>query len=131
MEELLKAGFFPEDSRPMIEALDPASYNHVDTLGRSIVDDVNRDKRRVTFNTQVTMLLQREWRNILRNKKALAARFVFTIMMSFLLGIIFWQIGDRSLASFPVSMVYSPYHCCREPATSSSPTDQHCTHSLP
>lgn len=75
--------------------------NHVDALGRSTADDVNKDTRRVTFDTQVSMLLQREWRNILRNKQALAARFLFTVMMSFLLGIIFWQIGDRSLASFP------------------------------
>lgn len=66
------------------------------------------DSAQVSFKTQVIMLLQRERRNILRNKKALAARFVFTTVMSFLLGVIFWKIGDRSLASFPVSTCY---HC--------------------
>lgn len=108
MEELLKDGFFPKDSKLMTtKALEPAAYNHVDVLGRSIEDDNNsKDTRRVTFGTQVSMLLEREGRNILRNKKALAARFLFTMMMSFLLGIIFWKIGDRSLASSPVSIKY-------------------------
>lgn len=101
MDQLLKAGFFPKDSRPATQALDASSYSNVDVLGVSITETGDKDSRRVTFYTQVSMLLYREWRNILRNKKALAARFLFTIMMSFLLGIIFWKIGDRSLASFP------------------------------
>jgi ABC-2 type transporter. len=112
-EDLLKAGFFPEDSRPLLKdeigeessiAIEEPADDSTTTSSRSTSDLVQ-----VSFKTQVIMLLQRERRNILRNKKALAARFVFTTVMSFLLGVIFWKIGDRSLASFPVSTHHHYY----------------------
>jgi len=111
--ELLKAGFFPEDSRPIPSSLrkggklSPSNALVGDESDHEVLETANdkNNLERVTFVTQVSMLLQREWRNILRNKKALAARFIFTTVMSFLLGVIFWQIGDRSLASFRVSII--------------------------
>mmetsp|Transcript_2833 Transcript_2833/g.5300 ORF Transcript_2833/g.5300 Transcript_2833/m.5300 type:complete len:404 (+) Transcript_2833:1198-2409(+) len=100
--ELLKAGFFPEDSRAMIKEGDTSSTTIIEEPDDSSNSFNSRiDTAQVTFKTQVAMLLQREWRNIIRNKKALAARFVFTTVMSFLLGVIFWKVGERSLSSFP------------------------------
>lgn len=101
-EDLLKAGFFPEDSRPLIKDETEESSIAIEESDDSTTSSRSTsDLVQVSFKTQVIMLLQRERRNILRNKKALAARFVFTTVMSFLLGVIFWKIGDRSLASFP------------------------------
>lgn len=109
-EDLLKAGFFPEDSRPLIKDETEESSIAIEESDDSTTSSRSTsDLVQVSFKTQVIMLLQRERRNILRNKKALAARFVFTTVMSFLLGVIFWKIGDRSLASFPVSTHHRNY----------------------
>ena len=101
-EELHQAGFFPEDSRPEVDALVYSDNAKVNVLGRSMVAKSSK----VNFLTQVTMLLQREWRNIVRNKKAVAARFIFTIAMSLLVGVIFWKIGNRPLDSLLVSSIH-------------------------
>ena len=101
-EELHQAGFFPEDSRPVVDALVYSDDAKVNVLGRYRVEKSSK----VKFLTQVTMLLQREWRNIMRNTRAVAARFIFAIAMSLLVGVIFWKIGDRPLNSFVVSSTH-------------------------
>jgi len=109
-EELLKAGFFAEDSRPVVDAMLASTNDKVDALGRSIVDSDVTETRQVSYHIQVMMLLRREWQNIVRNKRALAARFMFTGVMSLLMGVIFWQIGDRPLIgdddAFAVSTIF-------------------------
>lgn len=54
----------------------------------------------VSLSTQVGMLLKRELLNIVRNKRVLAARFMLTFFMSFLLGIIFYDVGSKPLDKF-------------------------------
>jgi hypothetical protein len=53
-----------------------------------------------SLSTQVGMLLKRELLNIVRNKRVLAARFMLTFFMSFLLGIIFYDVGSKPLDKF-------------------------------
>ena len=108
-EELIKAGFFAKDTRPVVDAKVVSTDDRVDALGRSIYDSDVTETRQVPFHIQVTMLLRREWRNIVRNKRALAARFIFSGVMSLLTGVIFWRIGDRPLDgkdAFPVSTIH-------------------------
>lgn len=100
-QELIECGFFPDNLKPYSNPSNPQeSDKDVDLLGRSIANEDIHSDDKVSFCTQVTMLLQREWRNVIRNKKALATRFVFTIFMAFLVGIIFWDIGKRELNQF-------------------------------
>mmetsp|Transcript_2659 Transcript_2659/g.3539 ORF Transcript_2659/g.3539 Transcript_2659/m.3539 type:complete len:490 (+) Transcript_2659:539-2008(+) len=95
-EDLIKAGFFSSSERPPTEALtdDIIDLNELDN-NKNLLDDAN-----TSFRTQVAMLIKREGINIVRNRKATVSRFMFTTMMSLLLGIIFLKIGDRDLAQF-------------------------------
>jgi len=63
------------------------------------------DNRHVSFTTQVYLLIFRDFVNMARNKKAIRARFAFTVMMSIIEGIIFLRVGSRSLSQFTVSYI--------------------------
>ena len=108
-DELVVSGFFPGDQRPVDTALQTSKSDAVDILGRTMIEANGKptDQRQVSFGTQVAMLVKREWKNIFRNKKALAARYMFTTMMSFLVGVIFWNVGSRSLQNFAVRIIYA------------------------
>jgi hypothetical protein len=62
-EELIKAGFFAEDTRPVIYAKVVSTDDSVDALGQSIYDSDVTETRQVPFHIQVTMLLRREWQH--------------------------------------------------------------------
>ena len=114
-DELVVSGFFPEDQRSVGTALQTSKSDAVDILGRTIVGTMFEqatngkpaDQRHVSFGTQVAILLEREWKNIVRNKTVLAARYMYTTMMSFLVGVIFWDVGSRSLQNFAVRIIYA------------------------
>jgi hypothetical protein len=72
-----------------------------------VLPDNGGNHRHVSFGTQVSMLIHRDFVNMARNKKAMRARFALTIMMSILEGIIFLRVGSRSLSQFTVSLSHS------------------------
>jgi hypothetical protein len=95
--DLDEAGFFPEDERKMSKAWVPGEG--WDATGTRIV---KRSMREVApppgLKTQIVMLCIREWRNLLRDRVALAARFLFTLFLSLLIGVIFLDVGNSDSA---------------------------------
>eukprot|EP00980_Cylindrotheca_fusiformis_P027773 scaffold22559_cov111-Cylindrotheca_fusiformis.AAC.12 len=95
IDELNKLGFFPEDERKLpdpgteiyIDGKDESG--HVD--GDELLGDV--ETRRASLLTQMNLLYTRELRNIARDKGAIGARFGLTIVLSLLVGIIFYDVG--------------------------------------
>lgn len=97
---------------PITDLENDGFFHDVTVLPRptgSLMNDPNRissmikgdiDEQFVSLATQVGMLLKRELLNIVRNKRVLAARFMLTFFMSFLLGIIFYDVGSKSLDKF-------------------------------
>jgi hypothetical protein len=98
--ELDEAGFFPEDERGMGKALVPRKGQ--DATGSSIVERSMRTMMKNTtppgLMTQLVMLCIREWRNLHRDRVALAARFLFTLFLSLLIGVIFLDVGNSDSA---------------------------------
>jgi len=109
-EDLDKAGFFPADERSLAESSQrPAKHEKRDILGRSIFAAPKKSgtgTRHVGFWTELRLLFVRELINMKRNKKATAARFMLTIIMSSLIGAIFYDVGNKSNTSLAVSNTF-------------------------
>jgi hypothetical protein len=105
-EDLDKDGFFPDDERCLAESLRPAIHEKRDILGRSILPSTKETgTRHVGFLTELRLLFIRELINMKRNKKATVARFMLTIIMSTLIGTIFYDVGNKSDTSLAVSIL--------------------------
>jgi hypothetical protein len=95
--ELDEAGFFPGDERDMSKALVPGEGQ--DATGSPIVKrSIMSDAATPGLPTQIVMLCIREWRNLHRDRVALAARFLFTLFLSLLIGVIFLDVGNSDSA---------------------------------
>ena len=96
--DLEKAGFFPEDTRVIEEALIPEEGQ--DALGNTIEkrSRAARETATPSLLTEIKMLFRREISNLGRDKVALAARFLFTTFLSLLIGVIFLDVGKADPA---------------------------------
>jgi hypothetical protein len=97
LDELDKAGFFPNDTRMMEDAFLPEEGH--DALGititrRSKIDDNGFDERPPGFFTQLSLLYKRELNNLRRDVTALGARFGLTIFLGVLIGVIFKDVAS-------------------------------------
>jgi hypothetical protein len=100
-------GFFPKEEQDVGPILGRIEDSRHDMLGFSkVLSHNDSDHRHVSFTTQVFMLIHRDFVNMVRNKKAMRARFALTIMMSIIEGIIFLRVGLRSLSQFTVSCIH-------------------------
>lgn len=94
MEELNKAGFFPQDERDLGEPFVPGEG--MDALGITITGRraaKDHDEEPVGLLKQTEMLFTREVQNLTRDTAALGARFGVTIFMAILIGVIFLHVG--------------------------------------
>jgi hypothetical protein len=100
--DLNEAGFFPSDERNLIKA--KVSGQGQDAAGTTIVrrsimsSAATWETATPGLRTQLRMLCIREVRNLLRDRVALAARFLFTIFLSLLIGVIFLDVGNSDSA---------------------------------
>jgi hypothetical protein len=100
--DLDEAGFFPGDERGISKALVPGQGQ--DATGSLIVKravvpgTAAWDTATPGLMTQIKMLCIREWRNLHRDRVALAARFLFTLFLSLLIGVIFLDVGNSDSA---------------------------------
>jgi len=105
LEELVDAGFFPKDNRTLGEAFEPEEGQ--DALGVTITrrpilghrGDGAIDEIPPGFLSQVKMLFAREFRNLYRNLAAVATRLAIGIVVSVLVGVIFYQVGATDPAN--------------------------------
>eukprot|EP00523_Entomoneis_sp_CCMP467_P011133 CAMPEP_0168725064 /NCGR_PEP_ID=MMETSP0724-20121128/3959_1 /TAXON_ID=265536 /ORGANISM="Amphiprora sp., Strain CCMP467" /LENGTH=609 /DNA_ID=CAMNT_0008771833 /DNA_START=209 /DNA_END=2035 /DNA_ORIENTATION=- len=104
IEELDKAGFFPEDDRDIGEPFEAGEGQ--DALGITITrrsmsfrDARELDDSPPGFMQQTKLLFQREWKNLGRDVAALGARFGLTVFLSILIGVIFLDVGATDSSS--------------------------------
>lgn len=99
--KLEKAGFFPEDSRTIGEAYMADEEANKDPLGitRSGRDEEAQDSPPGLME-QTTELFKREIQNIVRNTHTLKARTVMTLLISLLIGCLFWKVADNDFSDF-------------------------------
>jgi ABC-type multidrug transport system ATPase subunit len=100
IEALNEADFFPSDERILTEPLTTAVEGK-DELGMTITvhDDETsskgHDNSTVGYFTQTAMLFNREIRNLKRDKAAFAGRMGFSVVLSTLIGVIFYNVGEQ------------------------------------
>ena len=99
MELLDEDGFFPKDERMLPEPYTADDAEGKDELGitlteHHLADDF--DDRPPGIFTQLSMLFNREIKNIRRDTAAVGARFGLTIFLSLLVGLIFKDVGEQS-----------------------------------
>ena len=102
--ELNASGFFPKDKRIIGDVFLPEEGK--DALGITITrrpkdDGEGSDDRPPGMGTQVSLLFQRELKNLRRDVTAVGARFGLTTFLGVLIGIIFYDVGssDSSVSS--------------------------------
>lgn len=96
IKKLNKRGFFPEDIRELPDAF--TDKDGKDELGITVTSRRNSegiDARPVGMMTQTYMLFVREVKNIARDKTILGGRLGFSIVLSTLIGVIFFDVGDQ------------------------------------
>ena len=93
--DLDKAGFFPGDERDLSKARDPGEDQ--DLTGAPLVK-LSSIEATPGLMTQIKLLSIREIRNLHRDRVALAARFLFTLFLSLLIGVIFLDVGNSDSA---------------------------------
>jgi hypothetical protein len=93
--DLDKAGFFPGDERALSKAWIPGKDQ--DVTGAPLVK-VSGYQNAPGLMTQIKLLCIREIRNLYRDRIALAARFLFTLFLSLLVGVIFLDVGNSDSA---------------------------------
>ena len=99
IKQLDKDGFFPEDERPVEEAFgsgkDVASHDALGITKRSNPDedDEDFDDRPVSTVTEVRMLFRREVTHFRRDTDSLFAKYVLTLVLGVLIGVIFLDVG--------------------------------------
>jgi ABC-2 type transporter len=104
IEQLDSEGFFPTDKREMGDASSPEFGK--DALGITLTRspkslESTADERPPRMATQISLLFNREFRNLRRNTAALKTRIRLTIFMGTLVGLIFLDVGksDPSIQS--------------------------------
>lgn len=93
-DELEKKGFFSDHPPKLLPP--PQSESSV-VLGDNVRDSQPAEKvqdlRPVSFSTEVLLIFTRELKGMTRNKKPLAMRTVFSVVLGLLVGIIFLRVG--------------------------------------
>lgn len=99
IEQLNEQGFFPEDTRDLpdvfTEKLDGKDALGITLTSRRQQDHV--DSRSVGVGTQIIMLFTREFHSIARDKAVMVGRIGFSAILSLLLGVIFFDVGNQPL----------------------------------
>lgn len=100
LEQLEQDGFFPKDTRVNIEkklTLADKIRESLGFLGDQPDSNLEKgaDDRHVSFQIEVFTLMKREFKGFYRNKFALAARFVVSLVVGVLTGVIFWGVGTK------------------------------------
>ena len=101
VDKLENAGFFPTDDRKIAEPFDPLGGINKDPLGITTNSNHQSDHApppNIWDQTQI--LFRREVKNLYRNTHALKARTMMTVMVSLLIGCIFWQVADNDFSEF-------------------------------
>lgn len=94
-DQLLQEGFFSKDERNLSPAIIPKDSELLDSLGVSRHEDISDDEwKHVGFGTEARLLFKREIIHNSRNKKGVGARFALTTFMAFLVGNIFFGVGN-------------------------------------
>jgi len=104
-DELKEKKFFLEDSRDIPDAF-TGQVDGKDELGLTITErhtQEDYDARPVGFGTEVSLLFQRELRNLQRDTAAVGARFGLTVFLGVLIGVIFFEVGEADRALPQVS----------------------------
>lgn len=98
IEQLNKDGFFPKDTRAIGDAFSGEEEGK-DALGITITTrdaaSDGEDESQPGMGVQISMLFNRELRNLKRDKMALGARLGLTTFLSVLVGTIFLGVGDE------------------------------------
>jgi hypothetical protein len=99
IRKLEKAGFFPNDSRKI--GVSFKSDDDKDPLG------ITRSGREVEgmelplgLAAQTTELFKREIKHFVRNTHTLKTRTMMTVVISLLIGCLFWQVADNDFSDF-------------------------------
>jgi ABC-type multidrug transport system ATPase subunit len=101
VDQLLADGFFPQDTRKQGEALQGGTDGK-DALGFSSHIDLGKDtgSKPPGYWTQTSMLYNREFKTLARDKTSLAARFGITIFLNLLFGVIFRDVARQPNSDF-------------------------------
>mmetsp|Transcript_32322 Transcript_32322/g.54079 ORF Transcript_32322/g.54079 Transcript_32322/m.54079 type:complete len:736 (-) Transcript_32322:15-2222(-) len=100
VQMLEDAGFFPKDTRNIAEPFESNETDNKDPLG------ITRSGRDVDqaptpgLASQTQALFAREVRNLYRNTHALKARTAMTLVISLVIGCLFWQVADLDFSQF-------------------------------
>jgi energy-coupling factor transporter ATP-binding protein EcfA2 len=103
-DELKQKKFFLEDERVIPDAF-TGKVDGKDELGITLTERHSTgvfDDQPVGFTTEVSLLFQRELKNLTRDVAAVGARFGLTIFLSVLIGVIFWDVGATDPAESKV-----------------------------
>ena len=65
----------------------------------------NKKARKVGLFVQIYLLLSREMKYMYRDKKQLGSRIILSIMLSLLVGVVFWKVGEANMHTYSVSSV--------------------------
>lgn len=95
MDELVSAGFFPEDKRKLEQSLEPDEK----FTGLGLVASRDKDKPPGLL-TQTQILILRELTNLRRNVPVLRARMGLAAFMGLLGGVIFLNVGEEERDDF-------------------------------
>ena len=98
VEQLNKDGFFPKDTRDLGDAFS-GNEEGKDALGITITtrdSSSGEDESQPGVEVQISMLFNRELRNLRRDKMALGARLGLTTFLSLLVGVIFLGVGEEN-----------------------------------
>ncbi len=93
MDALEKAGFFPKDERIIGEAFAVEDAANKDPLGITKVGHNDDHEPPPGFAGQTQLLFDREIKNLYRNTHALKARTLMTLLVSLMIGCLFWQVA--------------------------------------
>jgi ABC-type multidrug transport system ATPase subunit len=99
-DELKEKKFFLEDERKIPDAF-TGNVEGKDEIGITLTErhtHAEFDDRPVGFDTEVSLLFNRELKNLTRDTAAVGARFGLTIFLSVLIGVIFLDVGSTDPA---------------------------------
>lgn len=94
IDELDKAGFFPCDERKLDDQPLNVSYRSFSLVFPA--PGVEPNEKGAGMKTQIKLLLHREYKNLVRDKFAMAGRLGFSTLLSLLVGAIFKDVGMSS-----------------------------------
>jgi energy-coupling factor transporter ATP-binding protein EcfA2 len=101
LNKLESAGFFPTDTRKIGESFKADAEENKDPLG---ITQTGRDAEGrgppPGLVEQTKELFQREIKNFVRNTHTLKTRTMMTLIISLLIGCLFWQVADNDFSDF-------------------------------